>query len=284
MKFSILINQLAVHKHGFSGETNLVDWALMDYIQQWMTNPKAMRMNDKVWINYKHVISEMPLIGLKVKSSISNRITKLVDLGLLDTEQDSAGKLFAALTPLAHSIMTFHDGEGAVHGYEQPVHENEQAVHGSEQAVQIGVHILNNQQLNNHLTKKTPAVPPKKKSNGGKSTETWNAYSLAYRNRYNDEPMRNAKANSLLCQFVDHVGKQDAPSIAAYYLSLNDRWYQTKFHDIPTLVQNAQAVRTQWVNQTDQTSNDVRTQERRSSMANKVQSIKEKILQEQDSE
>jgi DNA-binding transcriptional regulator YhcF (GntR family) len=124
-----------------------------------------------------------------------------------------------------------------------------------------------------------PIEPPKEsaKPEKPKSTDTWNAYSRAYLQRYDVAPLRGAKVNSLLCQFVDVVGKDNAPLVAAYYLQLNDQWYQKKSHDIPTLAQNAQAIFTQWARGTNNTSIDYRTQERRSGMAQAAENINRKI-------
>lgn len=107
-----------------------------------------------------------------------------------------------------------------------------------------------------------------KKQTEPKSKQTWIAYANAYRNRYGHEPVRSAKVNSLLCNFVDQVGKEDAPMIAEYYLYLNDSWYQKKYHDVATLLQNAQAIRTQWLNQTNLTGQDFRMSEKTSSRLN----------------
>ena len=89
--------------------------------------------------------------------------------------------------------------------------------------------------------------------------------------------MRNAGINSMLCKLIDNVGVTEAPMIAEYYLSLNDRWYLQKFHDVGSLLQNAQAIRTQWLNNTNQTSIDHRNDERRSTTAQAGQRVIDKI-------
>jgi DNA-binding transcriptional regulator YhcF (GntR family) len=109
-----------------------------------------------------------------------------------------------------------------------------------------------------------------------KSKATWLAYANAYKNRYGHEPIRSAKVNKQLCLLVDEVG-QDAPMIAEYYLYLNDNWYQKKGHDVSTLLQNAQAIRTQWLNQSNKTSIDHRTNERRSSTLDAANRVKAQI-------
>ena len=69
MKYTILINQAAVVEAGLHKITDLVDWAILEYIVAWQTNPEAERnQDDFVWINYKHFIAEMPLVGLNTKT------------------------------------------------------------------------------------------------------------------------------------------------------------------------------------------------------------------------
>ena len=122
--------------------------------------------------------------------------------------------------------------------------------------------------------KNAPVVKTEKEP---KSKTSWLAYASAYANRYGNSPTRSVKINSLLCKFVDEVGTNDAPSIAYYFLSLNDRWYQQKFHDVGTLLQNAQAIRTQWLNNTNRTSIDIGNTERQSATLSAVEAVKAKI-------
>jgi uncharacterized protein YdaU (DUF1376 family) len=83
----------------------------------------------------------------------------------------------------------------------------------------------------------------KKASKGGK---VWDAYSAAYRQRYGDEPVRNAKTNALCCRMVDLLGADESPSVAAYYLTSNYRWYVQTGHALDSLVKDAQKLRTEW--------------------------------------
>ena len=276
MKYSILINQLAVVNNDLHDDTDLIDWALMDYIQQWITHPKAQKLGDKVWINYKHILTEMPLLGLKAKSSISNRVHKLESLGLIETEKDDSFRLFVKMTNKAHQVITFHEcsqDTTAVPNEERGVHSQERGVPNEERGVPEIVHTTNNQALNHHeqtISIKTETKP--------KSTQTRNAYERAYLKRYAVSPLRGAKVNSLLCQFVDQVGYDDAPLIAEYYVGLNDQWYVKKAHDVATMLQNAQAIRTQWATGTNKTSIDYRNQERTSNNQSVQQRIEQRVM------
>lgn len=56
-----------------------------------------------------------------------------------------------------------------------------------------------------------------------KSALVWDAYREAYQQRYGVEPLRDARTNQHLCRFIDRVGKNDAPEIARFFLTHNNR-------------------------------------------------------------
>jgi hypothetical protein len=108
MKFTILINQNAIVHGGFIGKTDLIDWAILDYISSWCLNKNAVRKLDYVWINYSHLLSEMPAIGINSKQVLSRRVSKIRLLGLIETIQDPDGRLYAKTTVLFNSIITIN--------------------------------------------------------------------------------------------------------------------------------------------------------------------------------
>ena len=109
MKYTIAaVNQIGIANAGLAdGDTDLVDWAIIDYIQTWAGNPRSTRRGDLVWISYKHLIREMPLLGLRTKQSVSKRITNLAKIGLLRLEHDQDGRVFAGLTNKCHDAVNF---------------------------------------------------------------------------------------------------------------------------------------------------------------------------------
>ncbi|WP_427501361.1 hypothetical protein ACQE3E_06570 [Methylomonas sp. MED-D] len=155
MKFSIQINQLGVVEAGLADSTDLIDWALLEYVFDWQANTRAARLEDHVWLNYAHLIDEMPMLGLRLKSAISNRVKKLVGLGLLTVRRAEDRRLFARTTDFYLDVVKFRPGDSVgippsgVHIHEQGVHIHEQGVHIHEQGVHMYEHILNNQVLNN---------------------------------------------------------------------------------------------------------------------------------------
>lgn len=79
-----------------------------------------------------------------------------------------------------------------------------------------------------------------------KSGATWQAYAAAYRTRYGVEPVRNQTVNSLLCRLVAKLGQDEAPKVAAFYLTHSGQWYVSKMHPVNLLVADAEKLRTEW--------------------------------------
>ena len=109
-----------------------------------------------------------------------------------------------------------------------------------------------------------PPMTAKPKSNtpNPANAETWQAYRAAYLQAYGVEPLRNAKVNGQIANFVKLVGEDKAPHIAAFYVSHPNQWYRTKGHDFGTLLANAQALATDWQRNTRTTSVQTRQQEK----------------------
>ena len=103
---------------------------------------------------------------------------------------------------------------------------------------------------------------PKSNTPNPANTETWQAYRAAYLQAYGVEPLRNAKVNGQIANFVKLVGEDKAPHIAAFYVSHPNHWYRTKGHDFGTLLANAQALSTDWQRNTRTTSVQTRQQEK----------------------
>jgi hypothetical protein len=75
---------------------------------------------------------------------------------------------------------------------------------------------------------------------------TWNAYAAQYAVRYGVEPVRNAKSNAQVAQLVSRLGAEEAPQVAAYFVTINDQFYLRSLHEFGLLVSKAEAIRTQW--------------------------------------
>ena len=146
MKYTILINQVGIVESGLHKKTDVIDWMIIDYLQQWYFSERGKTIfntddnNHYVWINYNHMINAMPLLGIKDKSAITHRLKKLKNLNLIKTFQTKDNTLYYIITPKCMEVIGFKsnkDGNriGAVDGNEQPVDGNEQPVDENEQPV-----------------------------------------------------------------------------------------------------------------------------------------------------
>jgi uncharacterized protein YdaU (DUF1376 family) len=105
-----------------------------------------------------------------------------------------------------------------------------------------------NQEPSESPSEKETKIPRdvQKRSREAKSSGAWNAYMNAYRDRYGVTPERNATNNSLLCQLVDKVGQDNAPLVAAFYITHQGSWYTTAGHAVTLLVRDAQKLLTEY--------------------------------------
>ncbi|MGB0972283.1 MAG: hypothetical protein ACPGVG_15185 [Mycobacterium sp.] len=96
-----------------------------------------------------------------------------------------------------------------------------------------------------------PAAAPPDKPNGKSlpkpSTLTWTAYAEAYAQRYGATPVRNAKVNGQLAQLVARIPQAEAPDVARWYVAHSGARYVAAGHPVGLLLQDAEALRTEWV-------------------------------------
>lgn len=88
---------------------------------------------------------------------------------------------------------------------------------------------------------------------------TWNAYAAAYRHRHKVSPVRNAKVNANVKQLVQRLGRIEAPLVAEWFLTVNERYVVQGMHDLGALLAKAEAYRTQWA--TGRTMTQTRAQQ-----------------------
>jgi hypothetical protein len=75
---------------------------------------------------------------------------------------------------------------------------------------------------------------------------TWVAYATAYRERHGVAPVRNAKVNANVKQLVQRLGHTEAPAVAGWFLTVNERYVVQNMHDLGALLAKCEAYRTQW--------------------------------------
>lgn len=94
-----------------------------------------------------------------------------------------------------------------------------------------------------------PRAPADKSADEQRSPSSlvWDFYAAAYGTRYGHEPTRNAKVNGQLANFIKRVPVEEAPSIAAFFVTMNSAFYVRKCHAVDCLLADAEAIRTQWL-------------------------------------
>jgi hypothetical protein len=97
----------------------------------------------------------------------------------------------------------------------------------------------------------TPVAPktaksPKAEKQPSPTAETWAAYAEAYAMRYAVDPVRNATVNGQLSQLVGRLGAQEAPQVAAWYLTHRNQFYVSAGHAVGILLRDCEKLRTEW--------------------------------------
>lgn len=101
--------------------------------------------------------------------------------------------------------------------------------------------------LNPHLTHQEPTLQQgKKPSREPVTNPVWDAYADEYRKRYGVQPIRNRTVNGQLAQFVQRVGQQDAPDIARFFVTLDERFYCQGRHTVGQMLSDAEKLAPMW--------------------------------------
>ncbi|MCG7598380.1 hypothetical protein MHM84_01110 [Halomonas sp. McH1-25] len=92
---------------------------------------------------------------------------------------------------------------------------------------------------------RVPADLPGPRDPKAKTFKAWANYAVTYRRRYGEYPIWNQRVAGQLSQLVDRVGKDLAPGVAAYFLSMNNQFYIAKGHQVGQMLQDCETIATQ---------------------------------------
>lgn len=91
MKWNFTINQRAIIENGFS--IDIVDAAIFDLIKDFAHSGKCKKSIEDAkvyyWISWKFIVEQAPILGLKTRQSVYNRIEKLAANGLIERHPDN---------------------------------------------------------------------------------------------------------------------------------------------------------------------------------------------------
>lgn len=98
-------------------------------------------------------------------------------------------------------------------------------------------------------------------AHAGNGVATWQSYASSYRLRYGVDPVRNTAVNSQLKKLVDRLGSDEAPQVAAFYLTHNKPLYVSARHPTNLLLRDAEGLRTEWATGIKSTTLEARSAE-----------------------
>lgn len=120
----------------------------------------------------------------------------------------------------------------------------------------------------NTVTPEKSVVALKKPTPG---SQVYEAYAEAFENRYNTQPIRNAKVNAICSQIAQQVGLQEAKAIMHFYLQQNVAWYVQKGHAIEYALKDLQALRTNMLNNKSMSSREAQQVDKQQAQVNALQ-------------
>ncbi|MFH0891324.1 MAG: hypothetical protein V1867_00925 [Candidatus Falkowbacteria bacterium] len=97
MKYNININQIILAKT----DLDIIDGAILDYLYYLCSSRSEKvekhRVNGFTWVNFSYLLEEMPLLRIKAKSRISERIRKIALTGYILTWREG-NKLYVKMS------------------------------------------------------------------------------------------------------------------------------------------------------------------------------------------
>lgn len=91
MKYNIHINQKTIVDNKI--DIDLKDAVILEFLKSMPLSEKIKKiiLDNRVyfWVNYKYLLKENPLLGIKAVDSLYRRMAKLVSVGLLDVHPDN---------------------------------------------------------------------------------------------------------------------------------------------------------------------------------------------------
>lgn len=91
---------------------------------------------------------------------------------------------------------------------------------------------------------------------------TWAAYAAAYAERYGVPPVRNAKVSAAIKGVVQRIGGEEAPDVAAWFVSHPGDFYAKRMHDTGCLLADCEKLRTEWATGRVMTASKARQSDR----------------------
>jgi hypothetical protein len=115
----IKINQSEIHHRGFSEETDVVDWMIIQYLQFIEQSTKRVRTNGSYYhrVSLNKLIRGLPMSGLKTESGMCKRLQNLANQRLVAFYKTNNNLLYFRLGYSARNIVNVYaDGSETTYG------------------------------------------------------------------------------------------------------------------------------------------------------------------------
>ena len=89
-------------------------------------------------------------------------------------------------------------------------------------------------------------------------SRAWDAYAMAYFERYGTEPVRNARTNSQLAQLAKRLPADEICEVVCWYVRSSNAFYVRDSHGLGLLLRDCEGLRTQWATNSRMTSTEAR--------------------------
>jgi len=128
MKYTFTINQAGICQAGLQSKTDLIDWAIIDYLKDWFFAEKKktiLRQEDGkqyTWLNYNHLLESNPLLterdGKRLKKLdkhlIGIRLKRLKNLNLIKLFQEKDNTIYFTLTEFCVETCFFQQKKSTI--------------------------------------------------------------------------------------------------------------------------------------------------------------------------
>lgn len=126
----------------------------------------------------------------------------------------------------------------------------------------------------NHIQNQTPkpdiSGEPDERTPG---SIAFASYSQAYQQRYREKPVQNAKVNSIFKQLASRLSSEEAPDVAAFYVTHGNWAYVNSGHCPDLLLRDAEKLRTEWATGNRITTTGARQADRKQNNADVAQKL-----------
>lgn len=217
-------------------------WINLILLANWKDSQTKLKKQKVVIKRGQLVCSERELATLTgcSKSVVHRNLDYLKNTKKIDQIKDHRGTIITILNYDKYQCI-----ENVVQPAKGPEADQKRTRRGPKEDQKRTYH--NNVPINNVTTEQgTTDIPKPVVKIEASSSPVWNSYAVAYARRYKTDPTRNAKNNALCKQLVKRLGAEDAPKVAAFYLTHNDRWYVQKLHLLEYAVKDAEKLHTEW--------------------------------------